>query len=328
MVPVLCVSSGEPAGIGPELMYHLASRDRECAVVVLGSAALIKERCALYGAPLQLRGYDPARVAPAAKGELTVLNLELEVPSRPGCPDPRNSPYVLKMLDRASEGCLKGEFQGLVTAPVSKAAIAACGVPFSGHTEYLQQRAGVSRVVMLLGCRELRVALMTTHLPLRQVPDAITGTLIHEVVQVLSRELKQKFGIPRPRIFAAGLNPHAGEDGHLGREELDIIIPAFESLRAAGLDIRGPYPADTLFQPKYLREADVFLTMYHDQGLPVLKYAGFDHGYNTTLGLPYIRTSVDHGTAFDLAGSGRADPGSLFAAVELAEEMLRAGKLL
>lgn len=328
MTANLCISSGEPAGIGPELMYYLASRNWECALTVLGSKKLLEERCSLYRAPLHFRDYDPRTIAPARKGELTVLNLDLETSSCPGCPDPRNSPYVLKMLNLASKGCLKVEFQGLVTAPVSKAVIADSGVPFTGHTEYLQQLAKVKRVVMLLGCRELKVALVTTHMPLSKVPATITRPLLLETTRILHRELKLKFGIPNPRIFAAGLNPHAGEYGHLGTEEKEILIPAFETLRKEGIDILGPYPADTLFQSKYLKEADAFLTMYHDQGLPVLKYIGFDHGYNTTLGLPYIRTSVDHGTALDLAGTGRGDPGSLLAAVELAEFMLRCEKRL
>lgn len=231
---------------------------------------------------------------------------------------------MLKTLDIASDKSQSGEFSGIITGPISKAVIADTGLEFTGHTEYFQERTGTNKVVMMLGCDELNVALATTHLPLNKVSEAITEELLTEIVTILNHDLKTKFGIDNPCIISAGLNPHAGEDGHLGMEEIETIIPTFEKLRKEGINIIGPLPADTMFQKKYIEKADAFLTMYHDQGLPVLKYVGFDKGYNTTLGLPYIRTSVDHGTAMDLAGTTRADPGSLFAAVNLAVFMANA----
>lgn len=320
MIPALLVSSGEPAGVGPELMYALAQRDYAARLVVLGSLELLRERLPPAYDSLKFVPYDPlARPDPPFNsGRIEVIDIPLAAKVIPGRYNPANAPYVLSMLDEACRRCLCGEFDGVVTAPVSKGVIAQYGVPFTGHTEYLQQKCGVNRVVMMLGCRELKVALATTHLPLRQVADAITPQLLTEVVTILHRDLQRRFGLKHPLIVAAGLNPHAGEDGHLGTEERDIIIPTFDKLRQNGIDIRGPYPADTMFRPQLLESAAVFLTMYHDQGLPVLKYVGFDHGYNTTLGLPFIRTSVDHGTAMDLAGTYQADPRSLSEAVELA----------
>ncbi|MBO8416805.1 MAG: 4-hydroxythreonine-4-phosphate dehydrogenase PdxA [Proteobacteria bacterium] len=326
----IVITAGEPAGIGPELMYHLAKHDFDNELIIIADPDLIAERLKIFpdGEQIKIKLCQPAQehqeheIAPSRKGELTVLPLKLAVPSVPGKLDPKNAPYVLHSLDRAHEGLISGEFAALVTAPVSKSVLDGCGVKFTGHTEYLQQKCGVKRVVMLLGCPQMKVALATTHLPLKDVPAAITEEVLTEVITILNHDLKTKFGIKTPRIYVAGLNPHAGEDGHLGREELEVIIPTLEKLRAEqGFNLAGPLPADTLFTPQYLADASAFLTMYHDQGLPVLKYAGFDQGYNTTLGLPYIRTSVDHGTALNIAGSGKADPSSLFAAIALAEEM-------
>lgn len=326
----IVITAGEPAGIGPELMYHLAQHDFDNELIIIADPDLIAERLKIFpdGEQIKIKLYQPAQehqeheIVPSRKGELTVLPLKLAVPSVPGKLDPNNAPYVLHSLDRAHEGLISGEFAALVTAPVSKSVLDGCGVKFTGHTEYLQQKCGVKRVVMLLGCPQMKVALATTHLPLKDVPSAITEEVLTEVITILNHDLKTKFGIKTPKIYVAGLNPHAGEDGHLGREELEVIIPTLEKLRAEqGFDLVGPLPADTLFTPQYLSDASAFLTMYHDQGLPVLKYAGFDQGYNTTLGLPYIRTSVDHGTALNIAGTGKADPSSLFAAIALAEEM-------
>ncbi len=321
----IAVTPGEPAGIGPELMYHLAVRSFRHELVIIADPDLIAARMRIFpqGGDIKIRICDPAAPAQSsATGCLCVLPVPLGAPATPGVLNVQNAPYVLSCLDRAHEGLLRGEFAALVTGPVSKSIIDGSGLKFTGHTEYLQQKCGVSRVVMLLGCPTLKVALATTHLPLKEVSAAITPQLLTEVITILHHDLQSKFGIAKPKIFIAGLNPHAGEDGHLGHEEQEVIIPVIERLQQQGLDLIGPLPADTMFTPQYLAEADAFLTMYHDQGLPVLKYAGFDQGYNTTLGLPYIRTSVDHGTALALAGQGTADPGSLFSAVELAAEMI------
>ncbi|KUM05273.1 4-hydroxythreonine-4-phosphate dehydrogenase PdxA, partial [Chromobacterium subtsugae] len=254
-------------------------------------------------------------------GALEVLHVPLAAPAAPGRLDPANGRYVLDTLNAAIDGCLAGEFAAMVTAPVHKGVINEAGVPFSGHTEYLAERTATKKVVMMLAGGGMRVALATTHLPLRAVADAITAPLLFEVIRILHADLKRKFGIAAPRILVAGLNPHAGESGHMGREEIDVIEPALQALRAEGIELIGPLPADTLFNPDKLAQADAVLAMYHDQGLPVLKHASFGAGINITLGLPIIRTSVDHGTALDLAGSGRADPGSLVEAVQLAAQL-------
>lgn len=313
----LAVTSGEPAGIGPELCLHLAAR--QWPVVVLGDRDLLAERAASLGMTLRLRDYLPGQ-APQ-RGYLDVLHLPLAVPSAAGKLDVANGRYVLELLDRALSGCQAGEFSALVTGPVHKGVINDAGVPFTGHTEYLAEKTGTLRVVMLLAGAGLRVALATTHLALKDVPAAITATDLETTLRILHADLASKFGIAAPRILVAGLNPHAGEDGHMGREEIEIIAPVLEKLRREGMNLIGPLPADTLFTRKVLAGSDAQLAMYHDQGLPVLKYAAFEEGVNITLGLPIIRTSVDHGTALDLAGSGRADPGSLFAAVALAAEL-------
>lgn len=332
--PLIAVTSGEPAGIGPELCRALTEEDFGARVVVLGDRQLLAQRSAGTGVRWQDYGANPAYVPPP--GTLEVLHLPLAVPARAGVLDPANGAYVLSLLDRALAGCRAGEFAAMVTAPVHKGVINQAGVPFTGHTEYLADHTATPRVVMMLAGQSplgghgplgqpgpLRVALATTHLPLRAVPDAITPALLEEVLTILHRDMGRKYGIPRPRILVAGLNPHAGEGGYLGREELDVQIPVLERLRAQGMDLIGPLPADTLFTPPQLARGDCVLAMYHDQGLAALKFATFGHGINVTLGLPIIRTSVDHGTALDLAGTGRADTGSLKEAVREAVAMAR-----
>jgi 4-hydroxythreonine-4-phosphate dehydrogenase len=318
-VPRLVLTSGEPAGVGPELCLAVAARDWPCALVFAGDPAMLGSRARDLGLTMELEPYEPG-VAPRAHraGRMQVLARPLASPSRPGQLDPANAPYVLQLLDAAADGCVGGEFAAMVTAPVHKGVINDAGVAFSGHTEYLAARLGCERPVMLLVAGSLRVALATTHLPLRAVPDALDTPLLLDTLSVLDQGLKSRFRIASPRILVCGLNPHAGESGHLGREEIDVIEPAVAMARQRGIDARGPLPADTAFTPASLASADAVLAMFHDQGLPVLKHAGFGRGVNVTLGLPIIRTSVDHGTALDLAASGRADCGSMVAALELA----------
>ena len=320
--PILAVTSGEPAGVGPELCLRLARPAWPGRIVVLADEALLAARIADLGLDLALHPYA-ADVTPP-EGALEVLHVPLAKPVQPGQLDPGNARAVLQMLDRAIDGCMRGEFAGMVTAPVHKGVICDAGVDFSGHTEYLAEATAAGRVVMMLVGGHMRVALLTTHLPLSAVPGAVTASALAGTLQVLDHDLRTRFGLARPRILVAGLNPHAGEGGHMGREEIDVIIPVLERLRAEGMQLVGPLPADTLFVPHTLAQGDAVLAMYHDQGLPVLKHASFGGGVNVTLGLPIIRTSVDHGTALDLAGSGRADPGSLFAALELAIAMTQA----
>jgi 4-hydroxythreonine-4-phosphate dehydrogenase len=312
--PLIAVTSGEPAGIGPGLCAQLAGRFPAARLVVLGDRDLLRERGG-EGWREYRAGDDPG------DPRLECLHLPLPRPSVAGRLDGANAGYVLALLDRAIDGCVAGEFAAMVTAPVHKGVIADSGVSFSGHTEYLAERTGTPRVVMMLTGGGLRVALVTTHLALSAVPAAITAAAVEETLRITHRELQAKFGIAAPRILVAGLNPHAGEGGHMGREEIEVIAPALERLRAEGIDVAGPLPADTLFTPGVLAGSHAQVAMYHDQGLAVLKYASFGHGTNVTLGLPIIRTSVDHGTALDLAGSGTADPGSLFAAVGQAIDM-------
>ena len=321
-LPVLAVTSGEPSGVGPELCARLPERKWPVHLVVIGDAELIEERLERAGRALVVRPWQPG-MKPEA-GIFDVLHCPLACPALVGRPNPKNAAYVLSTLDHALEGCMRGVFDGMVTAPVHKGVICDSGVSFSGHTEYLAAKTQTSQVVMMLVGGGMRVALATTHLPLADVPKALTQDRLTRTLEILHKGLVASFGLPRPRILVAGFNPHAGEGGHLGREEIDIIIPVLERLRAKGMNLIGPVPADTLFTPHTLREADAVLAMYHDQGLPVLKHASFGSGVNVTLGLPVIRTSVDHGTAFDLAGSGKADPGSLFAAVDLAVDMVKA----
>ncbi|ATP30410.1 4-hydroxythreonine-4-phosphate dehydrogenase PdxA [Chromobacterium violaceum] len=317
--PVLAVTAGEPAGIGPDLVLRLPELAPETRCVAIADRTLLADRAAALGLDVRLADYRRDRPAPA--GALEVLHVPLAAPAQAGRLDPANGRYVLATLDAAIDGCVSGEFAAMVTAPVHKGVINDAGVPFTGHTEYLAERTGTGKVVMMLAGGGMRVALATTHLPLREVADAITAPLLNEVIRILHADLENKFGIDAPRILVAGLNPHAGESGHMGREEIDVIEPALDALRAEGINLIGPLPADTLFNPDKLAAADAVLAMYHDQGLPVLKHASFGAGINVTLGLPIVRTSVDHGTALDLAGSGRADPGSLLEAVRLAEQL-------
>lgn len=318
------ITPGEPAGIGPDLAVQLAQQAWPVALVVCASPQLLLQRAALLGLPLTLRLYDSAEPpAPQQAGTLTVLPVELPQPVTPGTLCVDNGHYVLETLARACDGCLSGEFAALITGPVHKGVINDAGIPFTGHTEFFAERAGAHRVVMMLATEQLRVALATTHLPLKAVADAVTRDCLHEVITILHQDLKEKFAIAQPHIFVCGLNPHAGEGGHMGREEIDTIIPALNELRQQGIQLTGPLPADTLFQPKYLQHADAVLAMYHDQGLPVLKFQGFGRAVNITLGLPFIRTSVDHGTALELAGLGQADAGSFITALNLAITMIK-----
>ena len=294
--PTIALTSGEPAGIGPELCARLAREKWDAELVVIG------ERSLLSGCP-------------------RVEHVAVKNPVRPGRLDAANAPYVLAVLDRAIRGCLEGEYDAMVTAPVQKSIINDAGIAFTGHTEYLADKAGAPQVVMMLVGGGLRVALATTHLPLAEVPRAITRDGLLSALRVVNGDLKRRFAIARPRILVAGLNPHSGESGHMGREDLDVITPALAAARKEGIDAKGPIPADTLFVPERLKHADAVLAMYHDQGLPVLKYASFGRGVNVTLGLPFVRTSVDHGTALDLAGTGRADAGSLAEALKLAIDL-------
>ena len=320
-LPILAVTSGEPAGIGPDVCLGLAEHDLPCRPVVLADRHLLAERAAQLGKNVRLRDYALHQRAEA--GVLEVLHIPLAAPCQAGRLNAANAPYVLQLLDTAYGGIVRGEFAAMVTAPLHKGIInEATGAFFSGHTEYLAEKSGTERVVMMLAGGGLRVALVTTHLPLKDVAAAVSFDAVCETARILHRDLRGKFKIAAPRILVAGLNPHAGEGGHLGHEENDVIIPALDKLRGEGLDVRGPYPADTLFQPFMLKDADAVLAMYHDQGLPVLKYASFGRGVNITLGLPFVRTSVDHGTALDLAGTGRADGGSLVTAVQTALEMV------
>jgi 4-hydroxythreonine-4-phosphate dehydrogenase len=321
MAPIaLC--SGESAGIGPDLCLVAASSPRDYPLVCLGDLSLLAARAHALGLAVRLEDYLPGTPATQAAGTLTVLNMALPVPATAGVLDVRNAPQVVAMIDRAVDGCLAGEFSALVTAPVHKAIINDAGIPFTGHTEHIARRSGAPLPVMLLVAGSLRVALATTHLPLRAVPDAITQPLLLEVLATIDHDLRRCWGIATPRIAVCGLNPHAGEGGHLGDEEQRVITPALAEARRRGIDAPGPYSADTLFVPRHLEGIDAVLAMYHDQGLPVLKHAGFGHAVNVTLGLPLVRTSVDHGTALDLAGSGRADAGSLAAALALAATLV------
>ncbi|HCN64284.1 MAG TPA: 4-hydroxythreonine-4-phosphate dehydrogenase PdxA [Pseudomonas sp.] len=317
------LTPGEPAGIGPDLCLLLASQRQPHPLIAITSRDLLHERAAQLGVAVSLLSVSPDNWPdqPAPAGSLYIWDTPLNAPVTAGTLDKANAPFVLQTLTRAALGCVAGDFAGMITAPVHKGVINEGGIAFSGHTEFLADLTGTEQVVMMLATRGLRVALVTTHLPLRQVADAITPERITRVTRILHADLQHKFGIAQPRILVCGLNPHAGEGGHLGFEEIDIIEPTLERLRSEGMDLRGPLPADTLFTPKYLEHCDAVLAMYHDQGLPVLKYKGFGAAVNITLGLPIIRTSVDHGTALDLAGSGKIDTGSLQVALETAYQM-------
>jgi len=328
-VSVLAITSGEPAGIGPDLCLQLAQQAHEQVLahkqilVVLADKTLLQQRAALLGLDVQLHDYDPQQIPLFSPGHLCVLHIPLSQAVQAGKLNPANSPYVLDLLTRALQGCQAGEFGGMVTAPVHKGIINDAGISFTGHTEFLAEQTHTAQVVMMLAGGGLRVALATTHLALRKVPDAITSTLLESVLRIIQHALIKRFGIASPRILVAGLNPHAGEGGYLGREEIDIMIPVLDKLRAQGMDVSMPLPADTLFTPQRLAQCDCVLAMYHDQGLPVLKHASFGRGVNVTLGLPIIRTSVDHGTALELAGTGRADAGSLLEAIQMAADMVQ-----
>lgn len=317
----IAVTAGEPAGIGPDLLVELAQADRDLQLVAVADPQVLAERAHALGRPLHMQPFSEAAAASTRARELTVLEVKAPAPVVPGTVAVANARHVLAMLDAACDGCLQGRFAAMVTAPLHKGVINEAGVAFTGHTEYLAQRCGVRLPVMMLVAPGLKVALATTHLPLAKVAAAITGPLLEEVITILERELRSRFHCERPRITVCGLNPHAGEGGHLGREEIDVIGPVVEALRARGMRLRGPVSADTAFNPESRAATDAYLAMFHDQGLPVLKALGFGEAVNVTLGLPIIRTSVDHGTALELAGTGRAEAGSLAAAVDMAGAM-------
>jgi 4-hydroxythreonine-4-phosphate dehydrogenase len=343
----LAITAGEPAGIGPDLCVRLAIEPPDFPFVVIADKSMLQQRAAQLGVELRVQDYvagqgavspSPFPLVRTGNGEavghpsafplrgppsLNVVHVPLAAPCRSGVLDAANGGYVLATLRRALQGCQSGEFSGMVTAPVHKGIINDAGIPFTGHTEYLAEQTGTPLVVMMLVGGGMRVALATTHLALREVPDAITAPLLEEVLRIIRRDLHRRFGIAEPRILVAGLNPHAGEGGYLGREEIEVMIPVLDRLRAEGFDVSVPLPADTLFTPHKLAQCDCVLAMYHDQGLPVLKHASFGAGVNVTLGLPIIRTSVDHGTALDLAGTGKANVGSLLEAIRLAAEMAK-----
>jgi 4-hydroxythreonine-4-phosphate dehydrogenase len=322
-LPRIAITCGEPAGIGPELTLALASQAWPAELIVFADAKLLAARARTLGQNVEIVPWtsNGSAALAARPGRLLVADLPLRAPSAPGHPDPRNSPWVLELLKRATAGCRLRQFAAMVTAPVHKAVINDAGIPFTGHTEFLAELTSAAKPVMLLVAGELRVALATTHLPLHAVPAAINRALVETTGRILDSGLRKLFGIRRPRIVVLGLNPHAGESGHLGNEEITAISPALATLQQEGIVISGPVPADTAFVDRNLANVDAVLAMYHDQGLPVLKHHGFGRAVNVTLGLPIIRTSVDHGTALDLAGTGRADAGSLREAVKLAIEM-------
>jgi 4-hydroxythreonine-4-phosphate dehydrogenase len=321
---VIAVTPGEPAGIGPDLLVRLTREPSDTPIVAIADPDLLAERARRLGLALQIERFRPGDAVPAAQpGHLAVLPVALRQTVTPGHLDAANAPYVLDTLRIACDACLEGTFDALVTGPVHKSVINDAGLPFTGHTEFLAERCG-AEPVMMLATPGLRVALVTTHLPLRDVSAAITREHLTRVVRILHRDLSSRFGIPEPRILVCGLNPHAGEGGHLGREEIEVIEPVMNALRGLGWHLIGPLPADTAFVPHKLAGADAVLAMYHDQGLPVLKHLGFGQAVNITLGLPMIRTSVDHGTALDLAGTDRADLGSLRAAVGMARFLVGA----
>ena len=327
MIHRIAITPGEPAGVGPELTIQIAKNEWDAQLIVIADKDLLQHRAELLGLPLTLHDFDAT--APATKhqpGELFVLHEPLAQQAEIGQLNEANGHYVVNTLTLASQGNMDGLFDAIVTGPVHKGIINQAGIPFSGHTEFFATHSNTSDVVMLLATEGLRVALVTTHIPLAYVAKAITPERLAKVTNILHSELKTKFGIEQPEILVCGLNPHAGEGGHLGREEIDVMEPTLEQLCRQGMKLTGPLPADTLFQPKYLEQADAVLAMYHDQGLPVLKYKGFGNAVNITLGLPYIRTSVDHGTALDLAGTGKADAGSMLVATSHAIKMAKEQK--
>lgn len=318
--PVLAITPGEPAGIGPDITLMLAQEKRSVAMVAIADTGLLEQRAQTLGLPLKIQPFDKATTPTSEAHALCVADTPLVNKAIPGKLDPENSAYVLATLKRAVDGCMNGDFNAMVTAPVHKGVINDAGIAFTGHTEFIAERTQASPVMMLVA-GSLRVALATTHLPLSKVAQAINEESLTRVIRILNDDLKSKFKLSKPRILVCGLNPHAGEGGHLGHEEIDTIIPALEKLRQENINLTGPLPADTLFTPRHLENADAVLAMYHDQGLPVLKYAGFGSAVNLTLGLPLIRTSVDHGTALDLAGTSNIETGSMKAALELARQL-------
>ena len=315
--PLIAVTAGEPAGIGPDLCAMIAERKFAARIVVIADETLLHTRARKLGLAGTTPRFTTRDIAPA----FSVLHVPLTTPAAAGRLDPANSTYVLRTLEIAADGCRDGLFDAMATAPVHKGVINDAGIPFTGHTEFLQERLHTPHVVMMLAGGGMRVALATTHLPLHDVAAAITADSLERTLRVLRADLVRRFGIAQPKIIVAGLNPHAGESGHLGREEIDVIVPVLERLRREGFHLTGPLPADTLFQQERLKHCDCVLAMYHDQGLPVLKYASFGGGINITLGLPIIRTSVDHGTALELAGTGKAKADSLMVAIELAADL-------
>lgn len=317
----IAITLGDPAGVGPDVIAHVAQQVWPVPLVVIGDAEVLMARAQVLGLSLTLKPYVQGPLAPLNAGELYCHSMSVRAAVVPGQLCVENAPFVLDMLRYAGEGCLRGEFAAMVTAPLHKGVINDTGVPFSGHTEYLAKLAGVARVVMMLMTPQLKVALVTTHLPLRQVPEALTPTLLRETLTILRQDLRAHFGLEEPRIAVCGLNPHAGEGGHLGKEEEEVISPVLQACRQQGWAVSGPWPADTVFT----EPADVILAMYHDQGLPMVKFSDFHRAVNVTLGLPFVRTSVDHGTALSLAGTGKAHPGSMLAATQLAMT-LTAGK--
>ncbi len=324
--PRVVITSGEPAGIGPDACVLLAQSAWPADLVVAGDAAVLEQTAAALEVPLRISRYDPTLTASShAAGTMKVLHIPTAQPVQPGVLNSHNAAYVLATLDRACDGCMNGEFAAMVTAPVQKSTIMDAGYEFTGHTEYLAVRTRAALPVMMLLSGELRVALVTTHLPLADVPRAITRERLLATLRIVHHDLERHFNIASPRISVLGLNPHAGESGHLGSEEITVIAPAIRDLQREGLHVRGPLPADTAFAPQFLADADVVVAMYHDQGLPVIKHVGFGNAVNVTLGLPILRTSVDHGTALSLARTGQADVGSLRAALSLAVQLTGSG---
>jgi 4-hydroxythreonine-4-phosphate dehydrogenase len=319
----LAITPGEPAGIGPDLIIMLAEQEWEAQLVVFADRDLLRARAAVLGKKIDIIAYSKGMSYIQKPGEIIVNHVPCAKEPIAGVLDSENGHYVVNTLRLACEANMEGEFNAVVTGPVHKGIINKAGVSFSGHTEYFAVQSNTADVVMMLATEGLRVCLATTHIPLAYVSKAITRERIEKVVGIIHADLQQKFGIEHPTIYVCGLNPHAGEDGHLGREEIEVITPALERLRESGINLVGPLPADTIFQPKYLEKADAVLAMYHDQGLPVLKFKGFGNSVNITLGLPFIRTSVDHGTATDLAGTGQADTGSMARAINKAIELAK-----
>lgn len=326
-IPRIVVTTGEPAGIGPDLALAVVQREWPCQLVIAADPQLLAARAKQLGMAFKFREYRSDTAQAHIAGMLTLLPIHTARPVMAGELEVTNAAYVLRMLDRACDGCLSGEFAAMVTAPVQKSVINQAGVAFTGHTEYLAERCKTTFPVMMLTAGQLRVALVTTHLPLAKVSSAINQPTLEITLRVLRYDLRYRFGITSPRILVLGLNPHAGESGYLGREEIEVITPVLNKLRKEGMQLTGPVAADTAFTPQLLAQTDAVLAMYHDQGLPVLKYVGFGNAVNITLGLPIIRTSVDHGTALDLAASGKADAGSLAAALELAIQLSHAGRV-